>query len=36
MFFSALRGHIRQSLFILQTQDAQKMARLTGYLGALR
>lgn len=36
MFFSLMRGRVRHSLFQIQTRDEQAMARLNGYLGALR
>lgn len=36
MFFSVLRARVRQSLFQVQVEDAQYLARVNSYLGALR
>ena len=36
MFFSILRTRVRQSTFQVQLQDAQRLARVNGYLSALR
>ena len=36
MFFSQIRSLVRQSTFQVQVQDAQKLARVNGYLCALR
>lgn len=36
MFFSEIRALVRQSTFQMQVNEAQKLARLNGYLCALR
>lgn len=36
MFFSAARARLRQTLYQVQTQDAQQLARVNAYLSALR
>lgn len=36
MFFHVIRARVRQSVFQVQTEDAQHLARVTAYLGALR
>lgn len=36
MFFSSITARVRETLFQVQTRDAQNLARVTAYLGALR
>ncbi len=36
MLFTILRGRVPHALVKAMTADTQAMARLTGYLGALR
>lgn len=36
MFFSVIRARFRQTLFQVQSEDAQHLARVNGYLCALR